>query len=230
MVLLEFSGFILPLSVLGGMILIGVLVTYFSKEARIKRKLKSTPITTIRAFRHGELGRITGHAEVVGAPLIAPLSKRKCAYYQVIVEQKKSSGKSSRWVEIIKDERYPPFMVREGNHHAIIDTKWVKTILDKDAKFSSGFLDDATEELQAYLKKHGHEDTGWLGFNKTLRYKEGIIEPGELVTVRGTGYWYDGKDQGLPSKFSRVLVLKSTEKEAIYITDLSNIVSYSKEY
>lgn len=204
-------------------ILLAAVINYFGKEAKIKRKLRALPVTPIGEFKAGEVGRITGHAETVGELLIAPLSKRPCMYYQVIVEQRKG-GKNKRWVRLINEERYPPFMLKDGNHHAIVDTKWVQTYLDKDAEFSSGWLDDATDDLRQLLEKHGHKDTNWLGFNKTLRYQEGIIEENELVTVRGTGHWYTGKDQGLPDKFKRVLVMKSTEDEPVYISDHHNIV------
>lgn len=44
-------------------------------------------------------------------------------------------------------------------------------------------------QLESFLAKHGWKSTGLFGFNKSLRYAEGVFEEGKSVTVFGRGVW-----------------------------------------
>lgn len=119
--------------------------------------------------------------------LTAPLSGRSCAYYEVIVEEKVSTGKSSTWRTIIREVEERDFLLDDGTGRARVEMVAVEAAVEKDGHWSSGTLNDATPVLEGFLQRHGFGSVGWL-FNKTLRYREGVLEPGEEVAVLG---WAD---------------------------------------
>ncbi len=191
----------------------------FSKKARINRKLKKAPWKKIAGFRNGEIAKIVGDILPIEEPLQAPLSHRECSYYFVLVEQKKSSGKSSHWKTIIEKEVSNKFLIKDGEHYALINDHRIMSNIVIDRKFTSGLFDDATERLKAYLKKHGHDDEGFLGFNKEIRYNEGILENGERVAVLGKGHWESAETHNLPAEYGQILVITAADKEHIYLSD-----------
>lgn len=208
--------FIVGLAVIIGMIVF--VANYFSKKAVVKRKLKKAIDKKISCFFSGDIAKIVGKVEVIGEPLIAPLSGRSCAYYYVLVEQRVSNGKSTHWRTIIEEEVSGSFLVRDGRYCAHINTQKVKSYIVQDRMYTSGFMEDATVVLERYLKAHGQESEGFLGFNKTLRYKEGVLEQGEIIAALGRGEWKNANSDQI-SENSRVLEINSTEEEPVYLSD-----------
>jgi len=204
------------LAVVGTIIFLSL---YFSKKAVIKRKLKKAIDKKISDFISGDIAKVVGKVEYVGEPLIAPLSGRRCAYYYVLVEQQVSSGKSSHWENVIEEEVAGAFVIRDGRHCAHIDSRNVKSVLVEDRQYSSGYGNDATAELEKYLNAHGQKSEGTFGWNKNMRYKEGVLEEGELIAVMGRGEWKNAEQQQLPDTYDRVLAITSTDKEPVYLSD-----------
>ncbi len=196
-----------------------VLSLLFSKKAIVKRKLRRTPLVPISMFRNEETARIVGKVVLVGEALEAPLSGRKCAYYYIHVEQKTSSGKSTSWRTIIEEEVAGDFVVYESNSCAMIDTKKVKSYIVEDRKYSSGTFHDAEERMEKYLNAHNNESTGFLGFNKALRYKEGILEPGETIAVVGKGQWKRTERTDIPAPYGKILMMIADGNKPVYLSD-----------
>lgn len=213
------------------LISIGVIITIFSqlftKKARIKRKLKKALWRKLRDFQNGESAKIVGEVTLIGEALIAPVSRRECAFYSIILEQKVSSGKSSHWKKIIEEEVSSKYLIKDGERYAYINDTNLKCYLVKDGNSSSGFLEDASPNLMRFLESKGIKSEGLLGFNKTLRYKEGILERGERMAVYGRGEWKDADTLQLPTIYDRVLAIISTDKEAVYLSDDSETTKTS---
>jgi len=200
-------------------IIIVILAIYFSKKAIIKRKLKNSNYKRIADFKDGDIAKLVGCVEIIGNPLYSPLSNRECSHYYVHVEQEKSSGNSSTWETIIEEEVTSRYLIKDGIRYAIINDNKLKSYIVQDAKFSSGFWNDAGENLEKYLKSKGEESEGFFGFNKTLRFKEGILEKGEEIAVLGEGNWKDATSLNLPEKYGKVLEITSTEEQSVYLSD-----------
>ncbi|GJM61876.1 MULTISPECIES: hypothetical protein [Persicobacter] len=218
-----FFGFI-------GFIILGFIIFshFFTEKAIVKRKLKKAPLKKIKNFRNGQTARIVGQVVPVNEALKAPLSGRACAEYHVEVQQKKSQGKSSKWVKVIDDQKSIPFLIKEGDHFAIIEASEKRSYIVKDAKFDSGFLNDASPKLKQYLKNHGHDDENWLGMNKSFKYHEGILEPGEKIAVYGEGRWVTAQELELPEAFGKILVMQSG-MDALYISDDPDTLQFEKK-
>lgn len=216
---------ILIVSIIIVAIFIGFL---FSNKAVIKRKLKNAPLKRIYHFRNGEVAKFIGTVEFVDEPLIAPLSGRECSYYYVLIEQKVSTGKSTRWKTIIEEKHWNKFVIRDSSACAMIQFDDTKSYVILDRKFSSGTFNDASNHLEQFLSKHGHQSETFLGFNKTLRYREGILEKDEEVVVAGKGKWMDGSQIGLPNQYDRVLLVSASEKDPVYLTDDPNMTKIDR--
>ncbi|MBS2212297.1 hypothetical protein KEM09_12850 [Carboxylicivirga mesophila] len=202
-----------------GFIVVIVLASFFNKKALIKRKLKKAVLKHLSDFRDGDVAKVVGTVEFADEALVAPLSNRKCAYYHVLVEQKVSSGKSSHWKKLIEEEVTGKFVIRDGADYACIGRGQLKSYIVQDRNFSSGFMNDASEQLEWYLNHKGYESENMLGFNKTLRYREGILEEGEEIAVLGKGVWKTPQSLNLPESYGRVLEIAEDADIPVYLSD-----------
>lgn len=206
--------------------LILILALMFSKKQRLIRAIKKRKLVRISDFVEDDDARIVGKIEIIGEPLYSPLSGRPCAYYHIHVEQKVQSGKSSNWRTVIDEEIYTDFVIRDGRHCAFINSDRIKTYLIQDRKFHSGFLNDAEPKLESYLTQHGKSSTGFFGFNRTMRYKEGILEQGEAVVAAGIGKWKRNEELNLKIDDHRVLEITGVEKKDwVYLSDDPKLVA-----
>lgn len=167
-------------AVIGG---VALAASYFSKERRIKRAIGKVQHMPIRQITGGGLVRAQGVVHCLDT-LTAPLSGRVCAYFEVIVEEKVTTGKSSRWRTVIREIEERDFLIDDGTGRARIEMVAVRAAVTKDLHWSSGTFTEPTPELERFLQRHGQRGQGWV-FNRTLRYREGAIEPGEMVAVVG---------------------------------------------
>jgi hypothetical protein len=167
-------------------IVIGVLFAIFNKGARTKRMLRNMPVTPIGRLADDTLGRVVGRAQGEGNVLNGPLTGRPCVYYIAVVEQQHSTGRSSYWKTLIREVRATQFRLVDDTGYAIVDPSHAQVLLDFDGNSSSGTFDKANPIEEAFLTRHGHQSKGWM-FNKTLRYREAMIEIGEAITILGSG-------------------------------------------
>lgn len=219
--MLTISGFLFRFPVLAlVLIVVGLaiisLAFYYSKRAKIKRALDAIPGKKIGQFVNGEYAKITGRISAVGETIQAPFSGRNCVYYYAVVEE--SSGKNS-WQKIVDEEMMADVVISDGQHYAIIETDEPLTYLVPDREYTSQIFNDATPQLEQFLKRHAQSSIGFFGLNRTLRYREGVLEPNEYCTVAGYGEWRgnNGNYKNIPA--ARVLVLKAGKEATVYLSD-----------
>lgn len=214
-------------------IVVAILLGYFfSKKQRILREISKFKAKDIQQFRVNELTKVSGKILEVETPFIAPLSKRKCVAYIFEVERQVKSGKSSHWQTLVKKEDIQEFFIEKRGELVMIKPSKTPSnydiYMEEDKKASSGTFNDPSLELQKVLDNFGVEATNWIGFNKTLRYTERILEIGETITVGGIAKW-----KNLPSdntikgyNYSKIAALESTVNQKIIITDHPNAVEH----
>ncbi|AXT51695.1 hypothetical protein D1818_12910 [Aquimarina sp. BL5] len=205
-----------------GVIIFLIFSRIYSKKNRILRKLKEYPFKKIQLCKENEYIKIKGKAFPINEPFISPIGKRKCLYYKIQVEEKRSNGKSSSWRTIIKEEKFQDFIIESQGDKAIVSTKIPKSAktvyLNQDVEYTSGTWNDPPNFLDQYLKSHGKDSTGLFGFNKSIRYREGVIEIGEKITILGTGNWKES-DQNLDRYSSKSLYISGDSENKLIITD-----------
>jgi hypothetical protein len=176
--------FIVVAVAVGGVMLA---IWYFSPTARARRALRAAQRVPVAEALDGQLVKLVGllRLDPAAQELTSPLTGRRCAYFEASVDQRKSSGKSSHWRTIIREQDFAgSFYIKDASGEALVEGLSPKVVLNMDAHFSSGTFDDATPRLERFLSRHGESSEGWV-FNKTLRYTEGVLEEGELVAVFG---------------------------------------------
>ncbi len=208
---------------------IAFLSYYFSSKNVIIRILKNLPLDQSSTLKNNQLSKVSGKALHVTDPLIAPFSKRKCIFYQLKIEQKVNSGKNSRWKTLVAEERFQDFFINVNGEVIIIKPlqhpKNYICHLVKDSEQSSGTFNDPTSEFNQLLKRYNIESENFFGFNKTLRYEEGIIEIGELITVAGIAKWKSLKEPMPDYPYSKIVALESDAKQKLIITDLPEVAN-----
>ncbi len=204
--------------------LIAFLGYYFSAKQMVLRKLSKIPLKPATGLKTSELTKVTGKALHVKEPLIAPLSGRECVFYTIKIEKRVSNGKSSHWKTVIKEEKTQEFFINNNGDFVIVrptqSPKNYISYLVKDKKTSSGTFNNPTPEFESLLRQYNIDPLNFLGFNKSLRYKEGVIEIGEQITVSGIAKWKT-LNQPIPDyHYSKVAELVNQGKEKLIITDL----------
>jgi hypothetical protein len=167
-------------------VLIIVVSWYFSHGARLKRQLKAAKPWALAELPEDTHGRVIGQAYPLGEQLVGPLTGRPCVYYIATVEEQRSTGRSTYWKTIASETRGVPFMLQDGSGRAIVDPNGAQVALDFDGNSKSGTFDPADPVQEAFLSRHGAKSQGWV-FNKSLRYREAMIEVGEMIAVLGSG-------------------------------------------
>jgi hypothetical protein len=178
----------LPIAVVAAAVAVTVVgVSFvFSTDARTRRALKKVRVTPISALQPGQRARVRGRIVAAGELLSAPLSERVCVYYLATAEQLRSSGNTNTWREIAREEYSRDFVVEDGSGAVRVRMSVPRVAIVRDVNTRSGTFDDANHREEAFLQRHGLQSTiELLGLNKTIRYVEGALEPGEEVTVLG---------------------------------------------
>ena len=192
-----------------------------SEHKQLERELRDSPRTTAARLEAGATGRLAG-VVTSDATLRAPLTGRACVAYVARVEERMPRGQGARWVERIHEIRGVPFTLDDGTGRALIDPGQSTLLLQMDATTRSGILDSATPVEASFLERHGVASTGvWL--NKTLRYTEGVIEPGERVAIVGRGVREPDPDAG-PDALATRIRLGGSEDQPILITNRADLI------
>lgn len=203
--------------------LIAFLIYYFLPKTIILRRLKKLPYSKIGSLQNHKYCKIEGKALNVETPLIAPLSKRKCVYYKIMIQKKVSSGKSSHWSTVVEEDLIQDFFVEQAGERLLIfpknKPKNYYDYLVTDKTTNSGSFNDPTPKFKALLKKYNIDSEGFFSFNKQLRYYESIIEVGERITVAGFVKWVALENPIADYNYSRVASLVAKNKTKILITD-----------
>lgn len=215
-----FSLFLAGVAIL---VLIAVLGAFFSHDARVKRALRKAPLATTSTFPDNTVATVQGTvARLEGPPLVAPFTGRPCAYYEAIVEEYRSSGKRGSWYPIIREHVGRDFILDDGHGAVRVVMARASVALVKDAHLRSGTFQDATPVLEEFLARHGRQSQGWF-LNKNLRYREGVIEPGEIVAVSGVCMREPALEPGMVSGGFRDdsvrLTLDARADAPLYVSD-----------
>jgi hypothetical protein len=170
---------LIALVALGG----GFIAGRNSESGRIRRALRAAPAVSIAEAPLGVPIKLVGRLSYVGEPLLAPFSKRKCAAWSVVV---KTPGPSSgSWWTSLEERKAQSFQIEDETGRALVelgDDSGLAIVID--FQYSSDFLRDPAPHLEAFVRRRRRSSRGIL-FNKSLRYREGVLREGETVAVLG---------------------------------------------
>ena len=117
--------------------------------------------------------------------MIAPLSGRKCAAYEVLVQGLDSHSKE-KWDTVAYELQAVPFVIEDATGKAHVDPARAKLLVTLDQHQFTGTTARMTPEAKAFLLRHGQGTSPWAP-HRPLRFREGVLEPDEIVTALGPG-------------------------------------------
>jgi len=171
--------------ILGGALggFLGLLLSYRDLGKIIRMLRTSTgDIASLPADEQVEIvGKAGGEA-----PLQSPITKTPCVLWQVVVSERRSSGRSSRWVTVYYATSTAPFDVYDDTGRMRIHPgRGVELLLQDDVKKSSGIFSSLDEQTRTALNEMGVDTKGFLNLNKAMRVQERYIEQGDQIYLLG---------------------------------------------
>ena len=194
---------------------VAVYIILNNKDRLLKRKLKKEKTRPIDSFLDGETGKIVGRVEYFEEFLYAPLTERRCAYFQVKVRK---TGKNSYL--LVEEENALDFLVNDGKNVALIKTQHIQAVLKKDMTAETGFWAQTPPRFKQFLKERGKNSQGIFGITQSLEYQEGVLQAGETASIIGTGTWQKAEGRLAEKGLTKILVIEGTKENPVLISDL----------
>ena len=207
---------------------IGLLVSW-RELGKIFRMLR-TSTGEIASLPTDEYVEVVGRAESRNL-IHSPITQTPCVLWQVLISEKRSSGRSSRWVVVRSPASTESFEVSDGTGRVQVHPmRGVELLLRDDVKKSSGLFRSLDEQTQAALTSMGVDTKGLLNMNKAMYVQERFIEPGDQVYVLGKTYtsggqrMLDGENAPLMISDRSELSLLSRFAGQVFINSLGGVV------
>jgi len=184
-----------------------------------KRLIENIPTSKIRSIA---MGLVEVYGKVVpfrGEVLKSPFTVRDCVYSRFSIEEYRSSGKHSRWVTVRKGVDFIPFYIEDETGSVLVDPKGAGVEILRDNEFKSGFMKDPPEDVKRFLRRSGMDFEGFFSVNKTMRYRESFIEPGDMLYVMGTAGDNPFVEEGTVEGGAQDIMIGRGKERFFYISD-----------
>jgi hypothetical protein len=177
---MELAGIVVVAAIAG----CGWLIWRSWRLQRLQQSLEAYPIVSIRQAGEGPLA-VEGRALALET-MVAPFSAKTVIGFRVKVEQARSDGEGTTWETLVDLSELQDFEVEDGTGRALVRAVDYELLLDREERQTNGILTSVPDAVEAFLRHHGETSHGWI-FNKSLRWAEYLLEPGEAVFVTGRG-------------------------------------------
>jgi hypothetical protein len=187
----------------------------------MKRLIENTPTSKIRSIAMG-LVEIYGEVEILKDNILkSPFSNNDCVYYKYTVKELRQSGKSSSWVTIKKGEEKKFFYLKDKTGSVLIDLTGAKIDIPTDNIYDSKLGQDPPETVKQFLSSKNIKWEGFLfGINKTMKYIEYFIAPGDNLYIMGTAD--DNpyvKEASAEKSVEDIMIQKGKFEKLYYVSD-----------
>lgn len=164
----------------------GMALFIFGFRVRKRYKvIEHTPTSKVRSVAVG-LVELQGVAEIETAPMLSPFAQTECVYYSYKVEERRKSGKNTRWVTVASGQSSSPFRVKDDTGSLLILPSGATCSFAVDQNYRMQLFSSASEDtFKAGLERIGFNYQGLFG-DKPLRCSETYIQPGDQLFVLGT--------------------------------------------
>jgi len=176
----------IPVVIFAVIAIAGAAVLVWIGRAELTRlaRIQETPTTNARDVMSGfvEVKGVVEATEVVASPFQASPS----VFCRWSVEEYRRRGKSSSWVTVLSGVEKRDFWIRDESGRVRVPVANLTPVLYLAGKntTASGTFRAAPEHIESFLSRHGRSSTGWV-FNKSMRYTEENIAPGEHIYALG---------------------------------------------
>jgi len=113
-------------------------LSWYNAEAQVVRRLLSgSPRATIAAFPVGAPAHVVGAVTAL-ATLPTPIAGLPCVYFECVVEEYRSSGRSGTWHRVARESRGLPFLLTDGTGRALVDPTFLRVSRTPDLRAFGG--------------------------------------------------------------------------------------------
>lgn len=183
---------------------------YASRDEIIKRRMKRIQQKSLKDVKVGEYVKLVGKAQPYDRMFVAPLSRKECVAYQTWIDRETGNEDTEVDDHYVTEEILHRFYLKDGDDEILVLGNDARAHLKLIFKEDSGILGKASDEVKAFLKKHGYSAKSF-GIRKSLEASERILEKDQEVAVIGNVSVLNTRHDG------KLLVLRGTEKNPLYI-------------
>jgi len=188
---------------------------------RWKRLIENIPTSKIRSIAMGLVeifGEVTPSRHGI---LKSPFSQSDCVYYKYQVDELRSTGKHSQWITVSKGHDYRRFHLKDETGKVLVNPHMAKIDIPMDNQFKSAPGRDPPETAKPFLAANKISYEGFLlGINRTMRYLEWFIAPGDKLYILGTAADNPYVEEGTVEKgVDDVMIKKGEYDKFYYISD-----------
>ncbi len=182
----------------------GAFAIYHFMIKRFKKQIdtiQQAPLTKVGQLQPG-LHKANGTSVAMDKMVVSPLTQAECIFYHFKVEELRTNTQSggyknrsgtgklgttqtSTWVPIVNDRQAVACGLQDETGTAKLDLLGAEMILSSGKPVESNFLKSCPPELAENLKRRYDVSTQGMIFNKSLRFTEMIIRPGDKLFVVG---------------------------------------------
>jgi hypothetical protein len=186
---------------------------------RLKRLIENTPTSKVRAAAIG-LVEVCGEAVPCAGKLSSPFSGKDCVYYKYTIEEYRRSGKHSRWITVKNGDSRIRFYVQDDTGKILVNPDEASIEIPVDGEYNSGSGQDPSACVLDFLDASGIKHEGFFGWNKTMRFREYFIAPGDTVYVMGTADTdLQRKEKNKENGADNLIIHKGENNKTFYISD-----------
>ncbi|AXG68578.1 hypothetical protein KORDIASMS9_00793 [Kordia sp. SMS9] len=202
---------------------------FFRKEAIITRKLKNKKGLKVSEVQNGNYITFKGKVVAGTSLLKAKLSNRSCVCYSVQLQE--YSTENSYWSTASEQNIYQQFFLDvDGAYIMIVPNLMLydanESYFSMENQKSPEKLDGLPFSFKYTLKEYEEDGYDWKANKKKyLRFREGIIEVGEIVVVKGIAQWKTINEEIEGYSGSKILTLTGTKKHKLIITGITKVVN-----
>ena len=173
---------IIPVTILVVALVVAIVMLYRPVGKIIR--ITSTPTTSIGLLPASGAVEIAGYVD--GETLTSPIAHAAVVFWQLEVQELRSSGKSRHWRTIYKQSSTQPLRVTDGTGSVAVAPGDAEVTLTDAVAERSRLFAQLSPDIEQTLERYGIPIRSWLGFRKTLRVFERHLVAGQDVFVLGT--------------------------------------------
>ena len=160
-------------------------------QLRLKKLIEAIATSKVRSLAMGTV-ELVGKA-CAAAPLLDPIYQKPCALFQVKVEERRGSGKNSRWVSIYSQDSFSqPLFLEDDTGRILVFPSGADAHLKTDVKAQTGLLFGKGDEAALQFMK------SIVGSSRERRLKAQIVRDGDPFYVLGCAAAPDGPQGFIP--------------------------------
>ena len=205
------------LAAIAGMAAMGVAADRLGRRAWVRQRLRKARAVPIAQVGDRSVAKVVGHLRFLEEPLLAPLSGRRCAHYEMFVEV--WEGGDWRTVLHLRDSR--DFLLVDASGRARVQMPAPEVAAVVDLRRNSGSGRRPTSELLEFLARH-RVPAFEGGLAREMRYFEGCLEEGEEIAVLGWAEEEPDPDPRATSSYREMakrIVFLHRDRHPLLVTD-----------